>query len=182
MARGALSDRWVGTPPERHNVRVWIDETDTTQLAQRLRVGPNELIRAIGGPWRVSWRIPELEQEQPGTLFIGRAGPSVAILVDDDGPPVVDVGTVRGRWQGPTTLQWMLDERTGTVEVPPATAPSTAVDLLLEELRSAVDAAYERAAPSLVTCRYCGSLVAPAHSMGEERCAACGTAIFGIQY
>lgn len=166
----------------RHNGGVWIDETDTTQLAQRLRVGPLELIQAIGGPWRVATRVPELEQEQPGTLFVGRTGPSVAVLVSDGTDPVVAVGTAAGHWQGPSTLQWTLGALVRTCEVPGRDAPSFEVDRLLELLRDAVDSAYLAALPTLVTCRYCGSVVAAALAEGDERCASCGSAIFGIVY
>ena len=75
---------------------MWIDESDTTQLSQRLRVGPRELLEAIGGPWQIVERFPEHEMERPGTLFVGRAGPSVGILVTDDASPGVSVGMAGG--------------------------------------------------------------------------------------
>ena len=53
---------------------MWIDESDTTQLSQRLRVGPRELLESIGGPWQVVERFSEHEMERPGTLFVGHVG------------------------------------------------------------------------------------------------------------
>lgn len=85
-----------------------IDETDTSALAQQLRVGPRELHETIGGPWYVVGRDPGAERERPGTLFVGRAGPSVALLVGSDRVPVVEVGEARGSWIDPGNLLWSV--------------------------------------------------------------------------
>jgi hypothetical protein len=161
---------------------MWIDESDTTQLAQRLRVGPRELIESIGGPWQVSERIPEHEMEQTGTLFVGRAGPSVAILVSDEVDPAVRIGAAIGHWQGAWPLLWTLTEPTVSLVTPSRTAPSAEVDRFLVELREAVDAAAAAKAPTLVVCRYCGNLVAPEHAIDESTCHGCGSSVFGIVY
>ena len=46
----------------------------------------------------------------------------------------------------------------------------------------AVDAAAQSKSPSLVICRYCGALVAPEFSLGEELCMGCGSSVFGVVY
>ena len=161
---------------------MWIDESDTTQLAQRLRVGPRELLEHIGGPWHVVERSSEQEMGQPGTLFVGRAGPSVAILVSDEPSPVVRVGVAVGDWQGSWPLLWSLTEPIGSFRTPERGTPSAATDELLIHLREAVDTAAAVKAPSLVVCRYCGTLVASEHALGEELCQRCGTSVFGISY
>jgi len=166
----------------RQNAGVWTDETDATQLSQRLRLGPRELITVLGGPWRVAWRIPDREAESPGTLFVGRVGPSVALLVTDAVDPVVTVGRAVGEWSGPTTLQWSLDQPVLTLTTPAAGAPAGEVDGFLARLGRAVDDVAEDVRGSLVLCRYCGDLVSPVHAMGDERCARCGSEIFGIVY
>lgn len=161
---------------------MWVDETDATQLSQRLRLGPRELVTVLGGPWRVAWRIPDREAESPGTLFVGRAGPSVAILVTDAADPVVTIGRAVGEWSGPTTLQWSLDEPHLSLTTPTVDAATPEVDEFLARLGRAVDEVAADTRASLVLCRYCGSLVAAVHAMGDERCARCGTEIFGIVY
>ena len=161
---------------------MWIDESDTTQLSQRLRVGPRELLESIGGPWQVSERIPEREMESSGTLFVGRAGPSVAILVSDDPDPDVRIGVAVGQWQGAWPLLWSLTDETALLRTPPRDALSAEVDAFLADLQRAVDAAAALKARALVVCRYCGALVAPEHAVGEELCQACGANVFGIVY
>ncbi len=155
---------------------------DVTQLAQRLRVGPGELTRAIGGPWHVAWRIPEREIERPGTLLVGRAGPSVALLVSDDADPLVTVGHAVGQWHGPATLQWSVDEVTEVLQTPSRDAPSGDVDGFLAALEEAVDAAFAETRSRLVLCRYCGSLVAPEHALSDDTCHGCGSQVHGIVY
>ncbi len=161
---------------------MWIDDSDTTQLAQRLRVGPRELLEHIGGPWHVVERSPEHEISLPGTLFVGRAGPSVAILVGDDAAPEIRVGVASGEWRGPWPLVWSLAEPIRLLVTPTPDARSEETDALLDHLQEAVDAAASAKASSLVICRYCGALVAPEHALGEELCQACGTTVFGVVY
>lgn len=160
---------------------MWIDDTDLTQLAQRLRVGPRELIEAIGGPWRSALRPPDAEDGLPGTLFVGRAGPSTAILLEEAVPRVI-VGRAEGRWHGVTTLQWMLTHPSASIEVPATGAPSAEIDGFVSALGRSVEAAFADARSMLVLCRYCGTLVAPALCVGDELCSACGSRIFGIVY
>lgn len=161
---------------------MWIDESDTTQLAQRLRVGPRELLEHIGGPWHVVDRTSEREREQPGTLFVGRAGPSVAILVSDARSPEIRVGVAVGEWAGPASLLWSLVTPTGTLATPERGSASEETDDLLARLRDLVDEAAQSKSGSLVVCRYCGALVAPEYALEDELCQACGTAVFGIVY
>ena len=159
-----------------------IDETDTSVLAQQLRVGPRELLETIGGPWHVCARDAVDERVVPGTLFVGRAGPSVALLVGIGAEPGVQVGLARGSWLDPATLRWRVVEPSVTLTTPPVDAPSTDVDAFLTALGAAVEAAAEAKAAHLVTCRYCGALVAPEHALGDDTCQDCGTSVFGVLY
>jgi hypothetical protein len=118
----------------------------------------------------------------PGTLFVGRAGPSVAVLVGSAAAPRVLVGVARGSWLDPGTLRWQVGDPSATLAPPPVGAPSADVDDFLADLRAAVDAAAEAKAALLVTCRYCGALVAPEHALGDQTCHGCGSAVFGIVY
>lgn len=161
---------------------MWIDDSDTTQLSQRLHVGPRELLEAVGGPWQVVERFAEHEMERPGTLFVGRAGPSVGILVADDGSPDVSIGMAVGEWAGPHPLLWTIAPKVVRLRVPEPGAAAADTDRLLDDLRDAVDAAALAKAPSLVICRYCGALVAPEYSLGEELCMGCGASVFGVVY
>jgi hypothetical protein len=161
---------------------MWIDESDTTQLSQRLRVGPRELLEAVGGPWQVVERIPEHEMERPGTLFVGRAGPSVGILVADEASPDVTVGMAVGEWSGAHPLRWSITAPIAHLRTPSAGTPDAETDSLLDDLRAAVDAAAAAKAPALVVCRYCGILVGPEFAFGEDVCMGCATTVFGVVY
>lgn len=158
------------------------DGSDTTQLAQRLRLGPGELLETVGGPWRVVRRDGGDEILAPGTLFVGRAGPAVAILVSDEASPLVRVGVALGSWIDPGTLAWSVAEPSVSLRTPDRDAPAGEVDAFLADLGAAVEAAYAVKAPTLVTCRYCGSLVAPEHALRDDTCHACGTNVFGVVY
>lgn len=158
---------------------MWIDETDLTHLAQRLRLGPRELIEAIGGPWRTALQSPEQEVSAPGTLYIGRAGPAVAILVAEP-ESTVTVGRTEGHWLGITTLAWALTNPVESLVVPPPDSPPGDVDDFVARLGSVVEQAFADARPNLVLCRYCGVLSAAALCVGDELCSACGSRIFGI--
>lgn len=161
---------------------MWVDDTDATALAQRLRVGPRELVQAIGGPWVVVERFPEHEMEQTGTLFVGRAGPSVSILVGDGIDPEVTVGMAVGEWQGVHALLWTLADPRRDLVVPAASAPARDTDDLLADLAAAVEEAARAKAPTLVVCRYCGRLVAPEHAFDEEHCHSCASRLLGVVY
>ena len=161
---------------------MWTDDTDATHLSQRLHVGPRELVEAIGGPWHVMQRPAEDEVARPGTLFVGRAGPSVAILVTDDSVPGVSVGVAEGRWRDPGTLEWSLGEGTGEVSAVAPRASDEEVAALLRALGDAVDDAFAAKRPTLVICRYCGALVAPEHALDDAICHGCGTRFLGVVY
>ena len=161
---------------------VWIDESDATQLSQRLHVGPRELVEAIGGPWHIARRSTEGEILAPGTLFVGRAGPSVAILVDDDPVPEVTVGSAEGAWPDPGTLEWAVGGTVVMLRAVAPQAPDADVAGFLERLGAAADEAFAAKRPSLVICRYCGDLVAPEHALGDEMCHGCGSRMLGIVY
>lgn len=160
---------------------MWIDETDLTQLSQWLRVGPRELIEAIGGPWHTTLRAPDQEIGEPGILLVGRAGPSVALLLAEAESRVV-VGRADGQWQGITSLTWALTHPAGAIDIPAPDAPDADVDAFVAALGALVEDAFADARGTLVICRYCGSLMAPALCVGEELCSSCGSRIFGIVY
>jgi hypothetical protein len=159
-----------------------IDETDTSELAQRLRVGPRELLETVGGPWYVTSRDDGAERERPGTLFVGRAGPSVAVLVGTEESPEVEVGVAVGRWTDPGTLVWDVGTPGVGLTAPGPNAPSTEIDAFLAELGVVIDDASAAKARHLVTCRYCGILVAPELAFGEDSCQGCGTTVLGVVY
>ena len=161
---------------------MWTDDSDATQLSQRLHVGPRELVEAIGGPWHIVRRSPEGEISTPGTLFVGRAGPAVAILVGDDPIPEVSVGTAEGGWPDPGTLEWTMGRTLVRLQAVAPQAPDPVVAVFLERLGDAVDDAFAAKRPSLVICRYCGALVAPEHALGDEMCHGCGSRLLGIVY
>ena len=159
-----------------------IDETDTSELAQRLRVGPRELLRAIGGPWWIVERAPESEAEQPGTLFVGRAGPSVGVLLAAEGDATLLVGAATGRWDGPAALVWRLSGPLVEVAAPARDTSRAEMDAFIDVLQGAVDDAAAAKAPELVTCRYCGMLVGPEHAFGDECCQGCSSSVLGVVY
>lgn len=159
---------------------MWRDETDATQLAQRLRLGPRELIEAIGGPWHVAPRIDERESEAPGTLYVGRAGPSVGVLVAPGVDPEVAVGAVHGQWLGMTSLVWSVVGPVERLMTPARDAESVEVDEFLTDLGAAVEEAFAAARQRLVICRYCGSLVSPSFVAIEQTCMSCAKSIFGL--
>lgn len=161
---------------------MWGDETDLTQLAQRLHLGPGELREAIGGPWFIVDRDPADEISRPGTLFIGRAGPSVALLVSDGAVPEVTVGVATGEWATPGQLFWSLVEATSPVRSPAVHASDDEVRAFLDAVGSAVDDAFDARRSHLVICRYCGTLVAPEHALDDQTCQGCGSSVHGIVY
>ena len=160
---------------------MWIDDTDLTQLAQWLRVGPRELIEAIGGPWHTTLRAPDQEIGEPGTLLVGRAGPSVALLLAETEPRVV-VGRAEGHWQGITSLTWALTHPVGAIGIPAPDALTADVDAFVVALGTMVEDAFADARGTLVICRYCGTVVAPALTVGDRLCSSCGSRIFNIAY
>ena len=136
-------------------------------------------MRSIGGPWAVARRIAEREIERPGTLLLGRAGPSVALLVGDEVDPDVVVGRPVGTWPDPATLEWSVVDVEASLRVPHRDAPSAYVDDFLASLGDAVEAVFERVRPSLVICRYCGRIVASELALDDSACYACGAHAFG---
>ena len=158
-----------------------IDSSDTSLLAERLRVGPIEMLKALGGPWYVADRGPLADRDVPGTLFVGRAGPSVAVLVEGSPSTAVRVGGAVGSWPEPGSLEWAPGAHVRTITRPGPEAPVDHVDEFLAEMGAAVDEAAREMAPRLVTCRYCGMVVAAAFSVGAETCEDCGARLFGVR-
>lgn len=155
---------------------MWVDDTDLTQLSQLLRVGPRELIEAIGGPWHASTPVEEDEVAHHGAaLFVGRAGPSVGIML---GSGVLLVGSVEGSWTDAGELHWRLRGDAVSIAVPGRDAE---VDDFLAAMGSAVEEAFARQQPSLVTCRYCARLLVPARARDDRMCLECAAAIFGLE-
>ncbi len=119
--------------------------------------------------------------EQSDIVFVGRVGPSVGILIDDD-DRLLRVGPSSGQWHGPATLRWAIAGPAEVLAVPGAGADAVEVDALLAGLGEIVDSVAAEQAHRLVTCRYCGSVVAPEHALGDELCQGCGSRVFGIVY
>ncbi len=88
-----------------------------------------------------------------------------------------------GEWAGVHPLLW-TDRRAGRApdDTGRRAAADADTDVLLDDLRTAVDAAALAKAPILVVCRYCGALVAPEYALGEELCMGCGSTVFGVVY
>lgn len=139
-----------------------LDASDATQLAARLRVGPREFARAAGAPWWVG--LLAEEQGIDGTLFVGRTGPSVGVLV---GPEAVTVGRVEGVGTEPGDAHWVL------LDAEDLALPLD--DASLEALGRLVDAAARAQAPHLVWCRYCGGVYAKVFTSGDEACLDCAS-------
>lgn len=120
--------------------------------------------------------------ERPGTLLVGRAGPSVALLVSDDVDPVVVVGRAVGQWAGPGSLQWSVSDAHATLSTPARSTVGSDVDAFVEGLGDAVESVFQAARGRLVVCRYCGRLVGPEFALGDDCCYACGSDVYGIVY
>lgn len=161
-------------------------EAGAVELAGLLGVDARQLLREAGGPWDAIevWR--QFDDADPavsrdphgGSLFVGRGGPSVAIRVDPS-TRAVTVGPAKGSWEGVASLRWRVGEPHTVLALPSA---GLALAVFLDQLRSAVDAAAATKAPTLIVCRYCGSLTAPEHAFDPETCHACGSGVFGVVY
>lgn len=150
---------------------------DEVALAHALGCEATDLLRAIGGPWQTA-RLAD-EHRLTRIAFIGRAGPSVMIVVDLSSG-AVEVGAVVGEWIDPGTLRHRMD-------VPIASLRWLAADPAtmggwLDALGRAVDAAFEAKAPSLRICRYCGGVFAPEHLLRDDECHGCGSLVHGVVY
>jgi len=147
---------------------------DQRHLALLLNIELSQVMRAIGGPWRIAARDQLALLASRGECFIGRAGPSVALNVDPD-THTVRVGKAVGHWDHVAQLRWHLDSPTIALCMP---GSHTEIDQFLSRLAFAVDAAARSKQPSLQVCRYCGEVVAPEYALDEERCHSCATAFF----
>lgn len=150
---------------------------DEVALAQALGCAVTDLLPAIGGPWQAV-RLGD-EHRATEVAFVGRAGPSVLIVVDLPSGRV-EVGAVVGEWIDPGTLRHRLDAPIASLHRP-AGDPAQ-MSGWLDELRRTVDAAYETKAPTLRICRYCAGVFAPEHLFGEDECHACGSLVHGVVY
>ena len=141
-----------------------LDASDATQLAARLRLGPQEFARAAGAPWWTS--LLAEEQGLAGTLFVGRTGPSVGIVIDER---TMHVGRVEGVPDAGGDPRWVLLDAE-RIELP-------LDDDSLAALGRLVDAAASAQAPHLVWCRYCGSVLARVFTDGEGACLDCAVEV-----
>lgn len=107
-----------------------VPEDDNAELAALLGVIEQDLIREIGGPWsRV--RYDEVHQAAGDVSYLGRAGASV-VLSFDSASRQITVGKTEGKWPGPGTIVWLVQEPMQTM---------TLERDGLEGLAAAVDAA-----------------------------------------
>lgn len=127
------------------------------------------LVQELGGPWQA------LEQSSTAAnapQFLGRAGPSVLIEFDDEADEI-RVRQAAGEWLDPGTIHWSAQE-------PQSSLPLRA--LALDELARVIDLAAQAKASTLVTCRFCGDLVAPEFAFGYESCSGCASSYFGVLF
>lgn len=165
---------------------------DDVQLARLLGFEEIEFLRVAGGPWyqaqydgeRTGHYFGHYDAERPGgrggLLFVGRAGPSVALLVEiGTAGKSLTAGPAKGSWQGVYSLSWRVDEPHTVLQVPfdPMSNPE-----FVDRLRTAVDRAAAIRTPLLRVCRYCGTLKAPELSFDADTCYGCASAIHGVVY
>ena len=150
---------------------------DEVALARALGCEASDLLRAVGGPWQ---RVRLGDEPGPTRIaFVGRAGPSVMIVVDLAGGGV-EVGAVAGEWIDPGTLRHRMQAPIASVWWPPDDPAEMGV--WLDALGRAVDAAFAAKAPALRICRYCGGVFAPEHLLREDECHGCGSLVDGVVY
>lgn len=143
----------------------------TERLAEFWGVTTNEVAARLGGPWHGGLYVHTLNPD--AEFFIGREGPSVALLIDPAARRL-RIGQAVGHWDGPAQLLW-------DVSIPHAdfdlTTPITDPDL-----GRAVEAAVAAKKPLLRTCQSCGVLVGPEWSFDDESCMDCATHKHGVVY
>lgn len=148
-----------------------VPEDDNAELAALLGVIEQDLIREIGGPWgRV--RYDEVHQAAGDVSYLGRAGGSV-VLSFDSASRQITVGKAVGKWPGPGTIVWLVQEPMQTITLERGG---------LEGLAVAVDAAAAAKASELVICRYCGDVVGPEFAFGDKCCTGCASRYLGILF
>lgn len=149
-----------------------------------------DVLRALGGPWYedsefardLRWRhdtglLEDLDLEVYTHQFVGRAGPSVVLRINGQSRRLL-VGMAVGHWDGPGALVWEAAEPTHPLDMPEAGE----CERFLRAVGVAVDEAARAKAPTLVTCRYCGEVIAPEHALNQDTCYGCGSGLHGIVY
>jgi len=168
--------------------------SDLAKLALLLRADPLDVLRALGGPWyEDSGFARDLPWgHDPGRLdddadlevyahqFVGRVGPSVVLRVNGASRRVL-VGRAAGHWDGPGALVWEAADPATVLEMPVG-GEAEELERFLRTTGAAVDEAARAKAPTLVTCRYCGAVIAPEHALDRDTCYGCGSELHGIVY
>jgi hypothetical protein len=148
------------------------NEVAAHRLAELLGSNTDEVITAIGGPWNEA-RFDGDHKRTDAAMFVGRAGPSVAILID---PAIraIRIGKAEGEWSGVAELIWRISEPKCTF---PLGTPVADTDLV-----QAVDDAFAAKRSSLHICRSCGEITAPERAFGSETCMGCSSRYLGVLY
>lgn len=149
-----------------------LEEVAVLQLADLLGSNSNQMITSLGGPWGQAL-FADADEKPNASLFVGRAGSSVGILVDPAGK-TIHVGTAQGEWSGVADLVWRISEPDSTF---PLDTPVTDPDFV-----QAVDDAFEAKRASLCICRTCGRITPPEWAFGTATCMACSSKYFGVIY
>jgi hypothetical protein len=142
------------------------------KLADLLGSNIDDIITALGGPW-LQGRFDGDHHMPDACMFVGRAGQSVAILIDP-ATRSIHIGKAEGEWIGVAELIWRISDPKSTF---PLSTPIADPDLV-----QAVDDAFAAKKPSLNICRSCGQVTAPEWSFGRETCMGCSSKYFGIIY
>lgn len=91
------------------------------------------------------------------------------------------VGMAAGRWAGPARLVWEAAPPVRTLDIPVNRGPAESVRFL-RQAGATVDVVALAKAPTLVTCRYCGAVIAPEQALDQVTCYGCGSDVRGIVY
>lgn len=168
--------------------------SDLAKLALLLGADSLDVLRALGGRWYedsgfardLPWGRDlgmvdgDADLEVYTHQFLGRVGPSVVLRINGKSRKVL-VGLATGHWDGPGALVWKAAEPTRTLDIPVG-GEAGELERFLRAVGAAVDEAARVKAPTLVTCRYCGAVIAPEHALNQDTCYGCGSELHGIVY
>jgi hypothetical protein len=148
------------------------NEGAASQLADLLECTSDDIITALGGPW-LQGQFDGDHHTPDAHMFVGRAGPSVAILIEP-ATRTIHIGKAEGEWSGVADLIWRITEPKSTFPLGTPVADTSLVQ--------AVDDAFAAKKPSLHICRSCGRITAPERAFGSETCMGCSSNYFGVLY
>lgn len=169
-------------------------KSDLAKLALLLGADPLDVLGALGGPWYEDSEFARGLRwcHDPGMLdddadlkdytrqFVGRVGPSVVLRINAESRRLL-AGMAEGHWDGPGTLVWGATQPATTLDIPVG-GEAGELERFLSTVGAAVDEAARAKAPTLVTCRYCGAMIAPEHALERDTCYGCGSEVYGIVY